>query len=433
MDFKKYLTEAAAKPEKHVVVVNGRYNPTTVGHMKLFNRAAEIARERGAELHIITSHSEGNAKNPLPQDKKIEYLKKVVPKGAKVYGTSKQAPTVFHSLADLHSKGFTHVTMVSDAPRTEEYSKTIPKYNGVEGRHGLYDFKKINFESAGERDPNSSDIEGVSATKAREHALAGRHDEFKSMLPAALHPHAKEMANYIKLANESTDYMRIRKEKTIPILFKNYNDFQINEVSELQVPEVDDDSVDAVDKHDLVTNIKDEMHKDAAMKAKRLMQFKYYVESTEVEKESDIINEEEVDKIADSLRWEDIVDLYTDEELVEEDEEMNESLSLQARIKKKQTFARFRSRRGVAKKLKLQRASDMSTLQRRSKMAARRALYKRFLKGRDKSQLSASEKDRIEKQVASLKVIQSTLAQKMMPKIRSIEQKRLAKARTKKR
>ena len=111
---------------------------------------------------------------------------------------------------------------------------------------------------------------------------------------------------------------------------------------------------------------------------------------------------------------------------------MTEALSVQARLKKRQTFARFKSKRGVAKGMRLKRASDMATLQRRAKMAARRALYKRFLQGRSKSQLSASEKDRIEQQVGRLKTIQTTLTQKMLPKIRSIEQKRLAKFRTKK-
>ena len=82
--------------------------------------------------------------------------------------------------------------------------------------------------------------------------------------------------------------------------------------------------------------------------------------------------------------------------------------------------------------MKLRRASDVNTLQRRAKLAARRALYKRFLRGRDKSTMSAAEKSRIEQQVANLKVIQNTLAQRMMPKIRSIEQKRLASYRTKK-
>jgi len=74
----------------------------------------------------------------------------------------------------------------------------------------------------------------------------------------------------------------------------------------------------------------------------------------------------------------------------------------------------------------------MATLQRRAKLAARRAIYQRFLKGRNKAQLSASEKDRIEQQVGRLKVIQTTLAQRMIPKIRSIEQKRLASYRTRK-
>jgi hypothetical protein len=136
--------------------------------------------------------------------------------------------------------------------------------------------------------------------------------------------------------------------------------------------------------------------------------------------------------MADDLTWEDIEDFYSKDELVEEENQnVTESLSMQARIKKRQTFARFRGKRGVARGMKLRRASDISTLQRRAKMAARRALYQRFLKGRSKSQLSAAEKDRIEDQVARLKIIQTTLAQKMMPKIRSIEQKRLSTYRTK--
>lgn len=157
--------------------------------------------------------------------------------------------------------------------------------------------------------------------------------------------------------------------------------------------------------------------------------------------------DDDLESMVKDLDWEDIVDLYTDEELddgeEEDDEEvkaeeesrlkkLKESLSLQSRIKRKQTFARYKGKRGVARNLKLRRASDMATLQKRAKLAARRALYKRFLRGRDKSQLSAAEKDRIENQVASLKTIQGSLVQKMMPKIRSIEQKRLASYRTKK-
>ena len=171
------------------------------------------------------------------------------------------------------------------------------------------------------------------------------------------------------------------------------------------------------------------------------------------------LSDDEIEKMVNDLEWEDIQDLYEDDEFEdeeekEEDEEeeeedededeeedekkeknkkMNEGLSMQARLKKRQTFARFKGKRGVARGLKLRRASDMTTLQRRAKMAARRSLYRRFLKGRDKSQLSAAEKDRIEQQVARLKNVQSTIAQRMLPKIRSIEQKRLAGYRSAKR
>lgn len=155
----------------------------------------------------------------------------------------------------------------------------------------------------------------------------------------------------------------------------------------------------------------------------------------EKEEDEDEIDDDEMEKLATNLQWEDIEDLYGDEEFENEDEddekEIEESISVQGRIKKKQAFARFKGRRNVVKRMKLRRASDLPTLQRRAKLAARRALYKRFLRGRNKSQLSAAEKDRIESQVARLKTIQSTLAQKMLPKIRKIEQKRIAGYRTK--
>lgn len=142
------------------------------------------------------------------------------------------------------------------------------------------------------------------------------------------------------------------------------------------------------------------------------------------------IADEELDRIADQLEWEDIIDFYDDDEL-ETEEELNEVLSVQARLKKKQSFARFKGKRNIAKRIKLARASDTATLQRRAKLAARRALYKRFLKGRDKSSLSPSEKARIEQQVANMKSVQANLAMKMMPRIRTIERQRLTKRKTK--
>ena len=80
--------------------------------------------------------------------------------------------------------------------------------------------------------------------------------------------------------------------------------------------------------------------------------------------------------------------------------------------------------------MKLKRTSTPDTLKARAESAARRSLYARLLRGRDKSSLSASEKNRIEKQVKSMKAVQSTLVLRMIPKIRAIEQKRLKNYRS---
>jgi len=138
-------------------------------------------------------------------------------------------------------------------------------------------------------------------------------------------------------------------------------------------------------------------------------------------------SEDDINEMVDSLEWEDIVDLYSEEELIEEEtEQLDEKISAQSRLKRRQSFARGKGKRTTAKSMKLRRASTPETLQKRAQLAARRAIYQRFLRGRDKSALSASEKDRIEQQVKGMKNIQVSIATRMVPKMRSIEQKRLA-------
>lgn len=154
----------------------------------------------------------------------------------------------------------------------------------------------------------------------------------------------------------------------------------------------------------------------------------------EAKEEEITLSEEEIQEIVDSLKWEDIADLYDDSEFVREEletepEVLDERLSAQARLKKRQAFARSRGKRNVARGIKLRRASSMEVLKKRAKIAARRAIYNRLLRGRDKSTLSAAEKDRVEQQVARMKYLQQVVAQKMVPKMREIEQKRLTNLR----
>jgi hypothetical protein len=144
----------------------------------------------------------------------------------------------------------------------------------------------------------------------------------------------------------------------------------------------------------------------------------------------EMFSENDINEMVDSLTWEDIVDLYPEEDLIEEEtEQLDEKISAQSRLKRRQGFARGRTKRNTSKGIKLRRASTPAILQKRAQLAARRAIYQRLLRGRDKSSLSASEKDRVEQQVKSMKNIQVSIATRMVPKMRSIEQKRLANYR----
>lgn len=154
------------------------------------------------------------------------------------------------------------------------------------------------------------------------------------------------------------------------------------------------------------------------------------------EKELPKISEDEIDEMVNELSWENIYDLYDSTEIIQEEldiedtEVLDEDISAQSRLKRRQGFARFKGKRNTIKGMKLKRTSTPDTLKARAESAARRSLYARLLRGRDKSSLSASEKNRIEKQVKKMKAVQSTLVLRMIPKIRAIEQKRLKNYRT---
>jgi cytidyltransferase-like protein len=62
-----------------VVVVFGRFNPPTVGHQKLLDRAAKEADKRGYELRIYPSRSQDAKKNPLTPQMKISYMRQMFP------------------------------------------------------------------------------------------------------------------------------------------------------------------------------------------------------------------------------------------------------------------------------------------------------------------------------------------------------------------
>ena len=188
MDFIDYLTEA---PEKHGVLAYGRMNPPTSGHEQVINKVHEVAKEHNAVHKVVLSHSQDKSKNPLPADVKVKHAQHAFP-GTNIEAASKEHPTILHHAAAMASQGVKHLHVVAGSDRVEEYHKLLHKYNGVKSAHGSYNFKSIKVHSSGERDPDAEGTSGVSGTKMREHAAAGRKKKFHAALPSKMKPEHKE-------------------------------------------------------------------------------------------------------------------------------------------------------------------------------------------------------------------------------------------------
>lgn len=194
--FISFLTEQKIKKPK--VIAFGRMNPPTIGHGKLVDKVKEVAREHDAPHEVIMSHTNDPRKNPLTPQQKLEHARRMFP-DTNLSVSSKEAPTLLHHAARAHADGHDHLIVVAGSDRVEQFQKLLNDYNGKSGAHGYYNFKKITVVSSGERDPDAEGVEGISASKMREHVLTGNFEEFRKGVPSHVSDaHAKEMFNHVK-------------------------------------------------------------------------------------------------------------------------------------------------------------------------------------------------------------------------------------------
>ena len=184
--------EANSKTHKPVVMAFGRMNPPTTGHEKLVNRVKDIAKDYNAPHHIIISHSVDAKKNPLDIASKLKHANRFFP-NTNIEASSKEHPTFLQHAARLHAMGHDHLIMVAGSDRIPEYEKKLQQYNGT-AKGSLYNFKKIEVKSAGQRDPDAEGTEGMSASKMREHAQNNDFHSFKQGIPHHVpEKHAREL------------------------------------------------------------------------------------------------------------------------------------------------------------------------------------------------------------------------------------------------
>jgi hypothetical protein len=195
--FKELIIEQK-KDLNPVVTTFGRMNPPTTGHMKLINKVREISDKEHAPHAVIVSHSQDSKKNPLSSEQKLKTLHRYSP-DTNFVGSSSETPTLLHHAAKLHAMGHKHLIMVGGSDRVKEYHDLLNKYNGVEGRHGHYNFDKIEVRSAGHRDPDAEGAEGMSGTKMREHAKNNDLSSFRQGVPSHVKDgHVKELMKDVR-------------------------------------------------------------------------------------------------------------------------------------------------------------------------------------------------------------------------------------------
>ena len=163
------LTEVEANTAAFVF---GRFNPPTIGHKKLFDKLKTVSDV----YFVFVSPTQDPKKNPLNRDQKIALIDRQFPEAGDHIITDPSIRTIIDVMKFLEQAGHKRVAMVVGSDRTKAFNDLLAKYNGQE-----YSFDSIDVISAGDRDPDSEGVAGVSASKAREAAAAGDYETFKTM------------------------------------------------------------------------------------------------------------------------------------------------------------------------------------------------------------------------------------------------------------
>ena len=191
--FRQHFNEQAEK--KTIVFAYGRFNPPTVAHNMLINKVIEVAKQQQGDYFIIPSHSiKPPDKNPLSAEQKIKILKYMVPDSSRI-GTFGE--TYISALQKLQEMGYNNVIQIAGSDRIPEFSMLANKYNGKPDKTGqiVFNFNNFEFVSAGNRDPDSEGMEGMSASKLRNLASNGNIEEFKTGMAETI-PDAIKMETY---------------------------------------------------------------------------------------------------------------------------------------------------------------------------------------------------------------------------------------------
>ena len=191
------MTMQPAEVEKTkgtLTIAFGRFNPPTTGHEKLLDTVASSSDDD--DYMIVPSRSQDKKKNPLDADTKVSVMQKMFPKHKNKIVNDANNRTIFDVLKKAHNDGYANVRIVGGGDRVKEFDKLANDYNGK-----LYQFDNLEVMSAGDRDPDSDDVTGMSASKQRKAAAEGDIKAFMKGVPKSLsQKDAEELFKKIRTA-----------------------------------------------------------------------------------------------------------------------------------------------------------------------------------------------------------------------------------------
>jgi hypothetical protein len=183
-------TQYPKRTSDAITIGFGRFNPPTIGHQKLIEHIAKVAKEGNSDYNIFGSHSQDPKKNPLTSGAKASYLKEMFPDHSDNIIYDQSVKSVLDALEGAHKRGYKVANVVVGSDRLEEFERIANKYNG-EGQK--YNFEAINVVSAGDRDEDGGDeVSAMSASKLRKAATEGNFNAFSKGIPDTLSPERKK-------------------------------------------------------------------------------------------------------------------------------------------------------------------------------------------------------------------------------------------------
>ncbi|MBM4242152.1 MAG: cytidyltransferase [Euryarchaeota archaeon] len=171
------------KTKGTLTIAFGRFNPPHLGHLQLMDTAAASAEQEQSDYMIVPSRSQDKKKNPLDADTKVSLMRQMFPQHSERIVNDGNTKTIFDVLKKAHNDGYANVRIVGGADRVKEFDKLANNYN-----NNLYQFDNIEVVSAGDRDPDSDGVEGLSASRMRLAAAENDFKTFRSGMPPEMRP-----------------------------------------------------------------------------------------------------------------------------------------------------------------------------------------------------------------------------------------------------